>query len=869
MKNLTFLPLLLFSVSLLMISCGEEKEENDLGAYRIATEASGFAMDWKLISNFEPDNRFRAELTIHNQSDIPLSENGWSLFFNSIRPPVANSFLPELELEHINGDFFKLTPTKNSEILEPGDSRVIEYLGQFFSIKESDAPQGFYFVFDDGLIREVDRVNIAPFIKTEQVNRSDGDLVPVPSPESDFADNESLTLLSANYVSRITPTPVSFEARDGYYQLSGSHVIHYHENFSQEAEVLAGYLNGLPGVQASSRLLSSDVELDGNELVLDLEISEPGSSEAYKLEIEPGNIRITATDRPGIFYGIQSLRAMIETEKPDELRIAAALIEDEPAYGYRGMHLDVSRNFQPVSSVTRLLDIMAMYKMNKFHFHLTDDEGWRLEIEQLPELTAVGGRRGHTETEQNYLIPSYGSGPDPSVSNTFGSGWYTRDQYIEILRYATDRHIEVIPEIDVPGHARAAIVAMKARAARLNQAGDEEAANYYRLDEEADQSEYLSIQNFNDNVINVCIESTYRFLDLVIDEIVAMHQVAGAPLNTIHIGGDEVPAGVWQQSPACEAYMAEHEIEDTRGLQVHFFGKLRDMLADRGLQMAGWEEIAFMGEPHGAAKTPNPEYAGTMIPHIWSNIWGSGTEDYAYTLANMGYEIIMSHASNFYFDFAYNKHWEEPGFYWAAMFDTREPYSFIPTDLYRNARSDSYGNPIAPDYYDDAIRLSEQGRENILGLQGQLWTETVNQPGRMDYMIYPRLLGLAERAWVGDAEWAGYENIDEMWAARDEAWNEFANRIGQLEFNRLDALYSGINYRIPTPGVTVQNGKMLANSPFPGLTIRYTLNGDEPDSDSSVFEEPVEIGDSRTVKAAIFNGNGRAGRTVTINVSNN
>ncbi|MCC5941220.1 MAG: carbohydate-binding domain-containing protein [Balneolaceae bacterium] len=869
MKNLLFLTPLLLLVAFLMISCSSEESESDLGSYRIAAESSGITMDWELISNFEPENTFSATLTIHNQSDVTLSESGWSLFFNSIRPPIADSFLPELELEHINGDFFKLTPTDDFRTIAPGDSRKIEYSGRFFSIKASDAPQGFYFVFDDGLIKNVDSVNIEPFVRTEQKNRSEGDLVEVPAPESDFTKNEALSLLQPNQVSRVTPTPVSFEAGEGYYQLNGSHVIYHHESLSHEADMLADYLNAIGGVAASTRFLGMDTDPEGNVIILDMEISETANSEAYQLDISPGLIQITAADRPGIFYGIQTARALIEFENPDDIKIKAAKVEDEPAYGYRGMHLDVSRNFQPMSSVTQLLDIMAMYKMNKFHFHLTDDEGWRLEIEQLPELTEIGGRRGHTETEENYLIPSYGSGPDPTVGDSFGSGWYTRDQYIEILRFATDRHIEVIPEIDVPGHARAAIVAMKARAERLSRAGDEEAANYYRLDDVDDQSEYLSIQNFNDNVINVCTESTFRFLDLVIDEVIAMHQLAGAPLNTIHIGGDEVPAGVWQGSPACEAYMAEHDIDDTQGLQVHFFGKLRDMLADRDLQMAGWEEIAFMGEPHGEAKTPNPDYAGTMIPHIWSNIWGSGTEDYAYTLANMGYEIIMSHASNFYFDFAYNKHWEEPGFYWAAMFDTKEPYSFIPTDLYRNARTDSYGNPIAHDYFDDAIRLTDQGRENILGLQGQLWTETVNQPGRMDYMIYPRLLGLAERAWVGDAEWAVHENSDDMWAARDEAWNEFANRIGQIELSRLDALYSTINYRIPTPGVVVRNGEVLANSPFPGLDIRFTLDGEEPDLDSPLYEGPVNIGDSQTVKAAIFNSNGRKGRTVTVPITNN
>ncbi len=862
-----------FSTSLLLLlffvltSCDQQESEMDLGTYRLAGETSGIEMDWELLSNYEPDNNFRAVLTIHNQSDDALSASGWSLYFNSIRPLVAESLLPDFQLELINGDFFKITPTENFSAIEPGESREIEYLGRFFSIKASDAPQGFYFVFDDGLIKTVDSVHVKPFERDEQVNRSEGDFVEVPTPESDFKKNEYLSLLPPDQVSRITPTPVSYQPGEGAFLLSGNQNIYYHENFSHEAGILETYLSAFSNIHVSVQLLQGEWDGTGFYLEPDNSIN---NSEAYRLDVTEESVHLKAAERPGMFYGIQTLRAMIETENPDELIISAARIEDEPAYGYRGMHLDVSRNFQPMQSVLQLLDVMAMYKMNKFHFHLTDDEGWRLEIEQLPELTTIGGRRGHTESEENYLIPSYGSGPDPTPGGgSFGSGWYSRDQYIEILRYATDRHIEVIPEIDVPGHARAAIVAMKARANRLTEAGDEEGANEYRLDEVGDESEYRSIQNFNDNVINVCLESSYRFLDLVIDEVEAMHRAAGAPLNTVHIGGDEVPAGVWQRSPACTIYMEENEIEDTQALQVHFFGKLRDMLAERGLQMAGWEEIAFMGEPHGEAKTPNPDFAGTMIPHIWSNIWGSGTEDYAYALANMGYEIIMSHASNFYFDFAYNKHWEEPGFYWAAMFDTKDPYSFIPTNLYRNAIADSYGNPIDPGYFDDAIRLTDQGRENILGLQGQLWTETVNQPGRMDYMIYPRLIGLAERAWVGDAAWAAHERFDEMTVARDEAWNEFANRIGQLELNRLDSYFNSINYRIPVPGMEIRDGRVVANNPFPGLTIRYELNGSEPDSNSPIYSTPVDVNGVEIVKAAVFNSAGRKGRTVSVSVNSN
>ena len=855
----------LFLLFFVLLSCDPADTEPDYLMHDFTIQTSPIEIAWELNSNFEEDSQFSAFLTLYNSSDETFPAEGWALYLNSIRPLVPESFLPEMTATLINGDFFKLEPTDEFMPIEPGEERVIEYKGQFFSIKKTDAPQGFYFVFDDGTtIETVDQVEVLPFTREEQINRSPEDLIEVPTPESVYQTNSVLSLLDLQNVSKITPTPRSVQPGDEMFTLTDGIEIHYHEYFANEANYLADLLSAGYNIQARTHLLIQDREEAG--ILLNLDVDSLESDESYMLDISSGLIEIKANDSRGIFYGIQSLRALIDNHPAGDPVIETVRIEDEPAFPYRGMHLDVSRNFQSIDDVKRLLDVMAMYKLNRFHFHLTDDEGWRLAIDPLPELVEVGGRRGHTENESGYLIPSYGSGPDPTAGRSFGSGWYTRAEYIDILQFAAERHIEVIPEIDVPGHARAAIVAMKARAERLHEAGDPDAAEFYRLDEEADQSEYRSIQNFNDNVINVCQESTYRFMEVVIDEIVDMHRVAGAPLSTIHVGGDEVPHGVWEESPACRQLMDEEGIENVRDLQIYFFDRLQAKLEERNLLMAGWEEVVFR-EGEDGSKTPHPEFVGSTIPHVWSNIWGSGTEDYAYTLANMGYKVIMSHASNFYFDFAYNKHWEEPGFYWAAMFNTKEPYSFIPFNLYRNAVQDNYGNPISEDYFDDAVQLRVDARENILGLQGQLWTETVNREGRMHYMIFPRLLGLAERAWVGDADWSEVSGREAMWSARDEAWNEFANRLGRFELKRLDYYYPDIQYRIPPPGAVIEDGRLLANTDFPGLEIRYELDGGTPSEDSPVYAGPVDLNGAETVKLATFNSIGRSSRVVTLEVS--
>ena len=251
------------------------------------------------------------------------------------------------------------------------------------------------------------------------------------------------------------------------------------------------------------------------------------------------------------------------------------------------------------------------------------------------------------------------------------------------MKFAHRRHIEVIPEIDVPGHARAAIRAMEARRTRLLEEGDEEAAAAYLLSDPRDASEYTSVQNWDDNVINVCQESSYRFLQKVFDELAAIYRQAEAPLTTIHIGGDEVPPGVWERSLACESLMSNDSDAPQRTDQLagYFLTKVHTMLDDMGLTTAGWEEIGF---DHEGRKRPNLELADKQIRvHAWSDIWGRGGEDNAFMLANAGFQVVLSNASSLYFDLAANADPEEPGLYWAGLVDAERVWSFVPYDVLR------------------------------------------------------------------------------------------------------------------------------------------------------------------------------------------
>ncbi len=810
-------------------------------------------------SNFEPGNKLSATLSLINNGDEPLQADGWALYFNSLRILDTESFPPEFAVSHINGYFFKLEPTDQFIPLNPGERLDIDYMARFFAIKKSDAPEGFYFVHENGSIEQVKPVTIHPFESDEQIHRSPGDNVPVPTPDVTFEQNERLTQLDREELTPITPTPVAYSKNDSRFIFPETMVIYADSAFETEAAFLVNALMSEFGINAEVIGEASQQA----DITLLRDSTGMTSPEGYNLEIIKDNIAITADTAPGAFYGIQTLRSLITFRAVEGLTINVATIADEPAFPYRGMHLDVARNFHGVEDVKRLLDVMATYKLNKFHFHLTDDEGWRIAIAELPELTEVGGRRGHTEAEEEYMIPVYGSGPNPTPGNSFGSGWYSRDEYIDLLQFANERHIEVIPEIDVPGHARAAIIAMERRYERLKKDGENSNADVHRLHDPQDESSYRSVQNYTDNVINVCLESTYRFMDVVIEELIEMHREADAPLNVIHMGGDEVPMGAWTDSPACKELMEQEQIKNVRDLQSYFFERLIRKLEPHGIVMAGWEEIAFReGEEEGM--TINPDFAGSAIPYVWSNIWGGGTEDRAYALANSGYEVVISHASNFYFDLAYDKHWQEPGFYWAAMLTTEAPFSFAPFNLFMNSQDNNYGNPLAEDHFEEMESLEKNARNNILGLQGQLWTETVNEPGRMEYMILPRLLGLAERAWAGQPKWGNLRNREEFEQERLVAWNEFANRLGSVELPRLDRLYEEVNYRIPPPGAVIRDASLHANISLPGTIIRYTLDGSEPTVNSPVYSDPVELNGDETVRLAGFSSSGRSGRSVLV-----
>jgi hexosaminidase len=805
----------------------------------------------------------RAALTLSNRGATPLAGRGFAVYYTALHDAIEGSVSAGFRIENVTGSLFRLVPGPEFAGLPPGQSVKIEYRTRLLT-NVSFAPNGAYVVFADAPeeARALDYTAV-PF---DRAPRPAGD-ARVVTPEAQYEADAAVRDHPADSLPPVFPTPATLERRDGpglVLQVlprveAGSELT---KEAAFAAEVLKPYLAAPPRKGGSS----------SSTPVLILEtgtVAGTSSPEAYELVVDPREgIRVRGQTPAGVFYGLQSLRSLLPVPPRSgvaraPLTLPALRVEDAPRFAYRGLMLDVARNFQPKTEVMRVLDLMARYKVNVLHFHLTDDEAWRVEIPSLPELTAVGARRGHTLNSSRHLPPAFGSGPD--TANPYGSGHYTRADYAEILRYARDRHIEVIPEIEMPGHARAAIKAMEARARALRERGDEAAATRCLLSDPKDESVYTSAQGYHDNVMNPALESTYTFLERVVGDLVALHREAGVPLRNLHLGGDEVPAGVWERSPAVAAYLKEHRLGSVDDLWYVFYARVADIVKTHGIVPSGWEEIGLRKTRlDGRTKMiPNPDFAARgWRAYVWNNAIGGGQEDLAYRLANAGYPVVLCPVSNAYIDLAWNKNPEERGLDWGGYVDLRKPFEFIPFDYYRNARLDHRGNPVDRAIFAGKDRLTEYGRSNVVGFQANLWAETLGGEGRMDYMLVPKLLALAERAWAQEPSWSTEKDEARAAALFDDAWSTFVNVVGKRELPRLDRASPPWRYRIPKPGLKADGDGVRASLEIPGFVLRHTTDGTEPTAKSPPLRGAVKA--SPGLRVAAFDTNGRKGHTAKL-----
>lgn len=820
---------------------------------------------------------YRAAITITNSSKKRIG-NDWEMYFSNLRR-VLDTRSDLFTIEHVNGDLHKIVPTKKFKGLKAGQSVSIEYDAEHWEIVDTDFMPRYYVVADNAKARVIK--NTLPVEKDaiedlssyltlisddpKQPNmwqRHPDDSNIIASSRSRFDDNRWLADLGAKATTAsIIPSPVSLKVNAGQIDISAGLQLSVLDKSltGEQVEALNSRLQ-LLGVTTNNGL---KVKVSVNPK--DKAFSRKEIKEAYKLSVSAKGIEVVGADQQGAFYGVQSLASLINVGSD---KLAKVEIDyDAPRFEYRGMHMDVSRNFKSKALVLKFLDQMAAYKMNKFHFHLADDEGWRLEIPGLPELTDVGANRCHDLTERTCILPQLGSGPDTSTN---GSGYYSVADYAEILAYADARNIQVIPSMDMPGHSRAAVKAMEARYKNFAEKGDMKAAEMYLLTDSHDGSQYFSVQNYTDNTINPCMESSFVFMDKVISEIVKQHKNAGQALTDYHIGADET-SGAWVDSPVCRAMFVDPDngIDSAADLGEYFISRISHILATKELNLAAWND----GLKHGKYMDPN-KLAGKTMSYSWATLFWGGTNE-AHEMANAGCDVILSLPEVTYFDHPYEVDPKEGGNYWGARYtNTQKVFNFMPENLPANAETmtDRDNNQFAI----PSTTLALEKGVAFKGMQGHIWTEMIRTDTQLESRVFPRMLAMAERAW-SQAEWeleydednsyktnvAGHKGSNYMgekrMQLRDKQWQQFANNIGYQEFAKLDA--ADILYRLPVPGaITNKQGLLEVNTPFPGVQVQYSFDGKKWVNYNKAKKPTVKP----NMQVRSIAKTGRAGRAITV-----
>ncbi|EIT7144912.1 beta-N-acetylhexosaminidase [Vibrio vulnificus] len=635
-----------------------------------------YRIDLVVLSEQKQNCRFG--MTLHNLSDQDLPN--WSLTFaftRFIQPgSISHGTLTQI------GSFCQLTP----------DSLVLPANHHFYcEFTVLTNPFRFY---SDGL----NEAFVEYHHEGEQV-RSNVDVTPIVL-ASPYRERETIAPTLASAYS-LLPKANALHVDAGHFSLTPSSAITCQSALADSAvtwlmdEVARLHQFKLATSEAGEIVYRSNPTLDEG---------------AYQLKISQEQVRVEAGSSSGFVHATASLLQLLDYNSiTQEAQLACCSISDSPRFRYRGMMLDCSRHFHSVEQVKRLINLLAHYKFNTFHWHLTDDEGWRVEIKAFPALTEIGAWRGVDEA----IEPQY-----THISQRYG-GFYSQEEIKEVVAYAAQRSIMVIPEIDVPGHCRAAIISLPEM-----------------LVEVEDDTVYRSIQNYSDNVLNPGLSTTYQFLDGVLEEIAQLF-----PAPYVHIGADEVPHGVWSNSPSCQALMKQHGYQDYKELQGHLLRHAEQKLRSLGKRMLGWEEAQ-----HG------DKVSKDTVIYSWLS------EDAAVNCARQGFDVVLQPAQTTYLDMTQDYAPEEPGVDWANPLPLEKAYNY---------------EPLANIPADDPIH------KRIWGIQTALWCEIINNPERMDYMVFPRIIALAEACWTQKEH-------------RD--WNDFLSRLkGHLPL--LDK--QGIKYRQP------------------------------------------------------------------------
>lgn len=629
-----------------------------------------YRIDFTRVSYTPSHSRFG--LTLHNLTDRSL--NDWQLHF-----VLCRRILPETLTNA------SVTQIGNYSIITPLDTHLSANASHYFEFEIGSQP---FTLYDDGITEAFitcgNQTPLQPL--TVEVSRMDLGDMPARPKETPCIETTKLNLI---------PLPQHCEDLARHRQIDVPLTL---SQVPDQAKSAIAWLQSRWQAQFKTTL---SVSPKGH---LHYRVRPQLETEAYRLLIEHKDIWVEAATHQGFCRATATLMQLLHDHGE---RLPMLNIEDKPQYGYRGMMLDCARHFHPVERILSLIDQLAYYKFNTFHWHLTDDEAWRLEIDAFPQLTEIGAWRGPNEI----LVPQFSH-----IDQRYG-GFYRKTDVRRVIEYAAQRGIDVIPEIDIPGHCRAAIHSLPDL-----------------LIDPEDASHYTSIQGFHDNILSPALSGTYHFLQTVLEEVADLF-----PSPYVHIGGDEVPNGVWTDSQACQQLMTHHGFDDPKQLQGHLLRFAETVLANKGKRMMGWEEAR-----HGDQISTN-----TVIFSWLSEKAGAASVE-------AGFDVVMQPAQYTYLDLAQSEGTDEWGVDWAGRVSLETVYHY---------------QPLAH------LAQGDHKHKKILGIQTALWSELIHSSERFDYMIYPRLLAVAEIAWTPPAK---------------RQWTEFQARLnGQKHY--LDGV--GIRYR--------------------------------------------------------------------------
>jgi len=559
----------------------------------------------------------------------------------------------------------------------------------------------------------------------------------------------------------IIPKPAFIKMLNGKFKLnSKTRIVAGDDNGRRMASFLSDYL--LKNYNLKLENVEAVLPRDKNVIVFTSAPSalySPENKGNYNLRIDKNYIEINGSEE-GKFYALQSLLQLLPINFKGKAEIPTLEIVDKPRFSYRGMHLDVARHFMPVEFVKKYIDLMSQYKFNYFHWHLTEDQGWRIEIKKYPRLTEIGSKRKET-AKGRVLNPYVGDGIPVE-------GFYTQEQIKEVVAYAKSRFITVIPEIELPGHSSAALAAYPNLGCKEN----------YEYKVQTTWGIFKEV---------FCPkEETFQFLEDVLSETIALFP--DSPY--VHIGGDEVLKDFWKDSPFVQELKQKENLKDEHEVQSYFIRRIEKFINSKGKRMIGWDEILEGG------LAPN----ATVMS--WRGMKG-GIE-----AAKAKHDVIMTPTDFAYFDYGQGDPKFEP-INIGSYLTLQKVYSFEPVPK----------------------ELSEDEKKYILGGQGNVWTEYMKTPEKVEYMVFPRMLALSEVLWS---------------APENKNFDDFQKRIS-YQFSRLDK--QNVNYRIPEP-IGLQNvllsgeketTEINLNSLLANGKIYYTTDESEPTEKSALYASPIKL----------------------------